>query len=433
MLAAELIRKKRDGAALAPAQIKEFISGYVQGDIADYQAAAMLMAIFFRGMNADETAALARAMMESGRIYHLKTDRPLVDKHSTGGVGDKISLVLAPLAAACGLAVPMVSGRGLGHTGGTLDKLESIPGFQVHLSPQQFEKQVRELGVAMIGQADDFVPADKKLYALRDVTGTVESVPLICSSILSKKAASGARAIAMDVKCGSGAFMASREQAEELARGLIATGRALGLPVSCLITNMDAPLGRTIGNAIEVREAVETLHGADTGTVRELSLQLVAEMLLLADATTAHADALAKAKANLDNGNALEIFRQITKAQNGDVGVIDEPAKLEIAPKAAEYTAAEEGYLEVADCREIGLAALALGAGRRKLSDKIDPSVGLQMEAKPGVKVAKGEPLVTIFAPASAQLDECLQHLDAAFRVTDSMPSPQPLIIEKLQ
>lgn len=432
MLPAEIIRKKRNGGKLSADEIQEFISAYVSGDIPDYQVSALLMAIFFKGLDPDETAALTQTMMNSGRTYTLPADRPLVDKHSTGGVGDKVSLILAPLAAVCGLSVPMVSGRGLGHTGGTLDKLESIPGFNIHLSPEQFERQVGELGVAMIGQSDDFVPADKKLYALRDVTATVESIPLICASILSKKAASGARGIVMDVKCGTGAFMQTLNDARALAQGLVATGTALGLPVRAVLTDMNQPLGRCIGNALEVEESVACLRGEGPADLHEITIELTAEMLVLGGAEADLKSARATAEKKIASGEAYERFVQMVERQGGDIAVVEDPARLPQAKHSSDYVAAQDGYFQVQDCRAIGIAALTLGAGRRKTSDSIDPATGIRMQVRIGDKVAAGQPLATILYNHEDSLDECRTHLDQALAVVD-MPSAAPqLIMDKL-
>lgn len=431
MLPAEIIRKKRDGGVLSADEISSFIGGYVAGEVQDYQASALTMAIFFQGLTPQETAELTRAMMTSGVTYSLDVDRPLIDKHSTGGVGDKVSLILAPLAAACGLAVPMVAGRGLGHTGGTIDKLESIPGFNVNLSTKAFYAQVQNIGVALVGQSEDFVPADRKLYALRDVTATVESIPLITSSILSKKAASGAKGIVMDVKCGSGAFMSSLDGARELAGGLVSTGEALGLPVRCLITDMNQPLGRAIGNGLEVIESIECLQGGGPPDLRELVLELVAEMLLLGNIEASTDQALRRATSALDNGSAWEVFRQMVQQQGGDLAPLDTPSKLIEGVQHTDFVAEQDGYLTINNCREIGIAGLLLGAGRRTMSDVIDPAVGLIMQKKAGEKVAPGEPLVTIFYRDETQLQQCRQQLKQAIGITPQPPSLQPLIIER--
>lgn len=432
MIPAEFIRLKRDGAALPPEDLTRFIADYVAGRIPDYQVSALLMAIFFNGMTARETAALARAMMESGHTYSFEgIDRPVIDKHSTGGVGDKVSLVLAPLAAACGLAVPMVSGRGLGHTGGTLDKLEAIPGFRIGLPEADFIKQVRDLGVAMIGQSDDFVPADKRLYALRDVTATVESVPLICASILSKKAASGARGIVMDVKCGTGAFMNNLDAARELADGLIETGESLDLPVKAVLTAMDVPLGREIGNALETREAIECLRGGGPMDLRMLCVELVSDMVLLGQLELDEVAARRRTLDALESGRALQLFAKMVERQGGDARVTDDPHLLAVAPHRVDYPAETAGVLNVIDCRELGLAALVLGAGRRSAEDSVDHAVGLTMLVNAGDTVEKGQPLVAIHCRDESRLDECRRHLSRALSVDESAKDRLPLIVER--
>lgn len=432
MIAAEIIRKKRDGEQLSSSELTDLIGGYLTGKVTDYQISAFLMTIFFRGMTSRETADLTRVMMESGITYKLKTDRPLMDKHSTGGVGDKVSLILAPLAAACGLADPMVAGRGLGHTGGTLDKLESIPGFSVNLTAAQFEAQVAELGVAMIGQSDDFVPADKRLYALRDVTATVESIPLICASILSKKLASGTHGLVMDVKTGTGAFMADLENARALARALTETGQALGMPVRCLITDMNQPLGNAIGNANEVVESIDCLRGGGPADLREITLALATEMLLLAGVDSEETAARTRAETALDDGSAWEIFRQLVSRQGGDVAAIDDPRKLPQASHSKVIPATRAGYLNITDCRRFGVAALVLGAGRRQASDPVDPAVGIVLHKKHGDPVAAGEPLATIAYNSEALLPEAERLLTEAWQVDDAAPELNPLIWEKL-
>jgi pyrimidine-nucleoside phosphorylase len=418
---AELIIKKRDGGELSREEIASFIKGYVDGSVADYQMAAMAMAIFWRGMTPAETGELTLQMMASGDTYDLSDlGRPLVDKHSTGGVGDKISLILAPLAAACGLGVPMVSGRGLGHTGGTLDKLESIPGFRIGLEFAEFKKVLQEIGVCMIGQTDNFVPADKKLYALRDVTGTVESIPLITGSILSKKFASGAQALVMDVKYGSGAFMNTREKAEALARSLSSTGEAAGRPVKCVLSDMGQPLGAAVGNTLEVLESLDLLRGSGPKDIRDLTLQLVADMIVLGKLAKTDADALALATKKLDDGSAMKIFRRMIALQSGDPTVCDGPtlgwsgrwaedqtpkldlAKLnagsmKIASQKSVVQAPKSGRVESFDTRAVGLASCVVGAGRQKTTDSVDHGVGIIVHARLGDAVSQGGPLYTLY------------------------------------
>ena len=434
MRAVDIIIRKRDGAALAAADIRGFINGYLAGEIADYQASAFLMAVFLKGLDPAETAALTDAMMRSGDVYDLD---PLglgitVDKHSTGGVGDKISLILAPLVAACGVAVPMVSGRGLGHTGGTLDKLQAIPGFRIDLTRDEFFDQLKSLGVAMIGQTDNFVPADKKLYALRDVTGTIESVPLICASILSKKVASGAHALVMDVKCGSGAFMDTPDRARTLARGLVDVGRALGRPVRAVITDMNQPLGRLIGNSMEVIEAIDCLKGGGPADVRDLTLELAGEMLALGGKVPDAVAGKATATAALEDGRAWARFREMVIAQGGDVSAVDDPSKLPVPPDHLDFPAYRSGYLSSIDVRSVGNSTVVLGAGRARTTDRIDPSVGMEVLARIGDRVKRGQPLVRIFHNAGRGLQDCLDRLSNSYVIVEEPVAMPPLVIERL-
>jgi pyrimidine-nucleoside phosphorylase len=437
MRAVELIIKKRDGGCLSREELEFLIRGYLAGTIEDYQMSAWLMAVFLRGMTAAETADLTRAMMHSGETYRWprRNGRRPVDKHSTGGVGDKVSLALAPLAAACGVPVPMVSGRGLGHTGGTLDKLESIPGFQVRVERQQFERQLADIGVVMAGQTDNFVPADKRLYALRDVTGTVESVPLICASILSKKAASGAEALVMDVKCGSGAFMKTLDHARELACGLIDTGESLGLPVRVMITDMSQPLGRLVGNALEVMEAIDCLQGGGPADLRELVIEQAAVMICLAQEREGADDLAAareKARANLDGGAGWEKFLALVEAQGGDPRALEDTKRLDISPDQTVLTAGQAGWVQAMDCAGIGGAAVVLGAGRNRLKDPVDPGVGLEMLVRLGDRVEAGTPLVRVWHRAGRGLEDCLTRLRSAIIVGAQPATAPPLIIERL-
>ncbi|MGI8908070.1 MAG: thymidine phosphorylase [Candidatus Sumerlaeaceae bacterium] len=430
----DLIIKKREGYPLTADEFEMFISAFVREEVADYQAAAFLMAAFTRGLDFEETAGLTRAMMNSGETYDL-TGLGLsrsVDKHSTGGVGDKISLILAPLIGACGVPVPMVSGRGLGHTGGTLDKLESIPGFNVSLSREQFFAQLKKIGVAMIGQSDKFVPADKKLYALRDVTGTVESVPLICASIMSKKVASGAQALVMDVKCGSGAFMPTLERARELAHGLTGVGQALGRPVRALITDMNQPLGKMIGNSLEVIESIDCMKGGGPADVRELTLELAAEMLILGDKALTHQEARTVAEGALDSGEAWQKFREMVQMQGGDVSFIDDPAKLDVSTERFDFAADTDGYLTAVDCRGIGNAAVVLGAGREKTTDDVDYGVGFEMHVRIGDEVKVRTPLITIYHRGGPALEDCKARLRAAFTIGPTKAEPRPLVLERV-
>jgi pyrimidine-nucleoside phosphorylase len=402
-----LIRKKRDGQRLTDEELRAFIAGTSDGSIPDYQVSAMLMAIFFRGLDGGELAVWADAMLRSGDIIDLSSlDRPKVDKHSTGGVGDKISLPLAPAVAACGAAVPMVSGRGLGHTGGTLDKLESIPGFRVQLPIEQFVDQVRRIGVCLIGQTDRVAPADRRLYALRDVTATVESIPLIASSIMSKKLAEGIDALVLDCKVGDGAFMKSRADAVQLARAIQSIGASARVRVTAVLTNMDAPIGRLVGNAVEVAESIQVMGGGGPADTRELTVTLGAEMLVLAGLASDADDGRARVARALDDGSALEVFRQVVEAQGGDPRVVDDPGG--VLPQATRRTpvlAAEAGTVRAMAARDIGMAALLLGAGRRRVEDTIDPAAGIELAVHLGDRVERGEPLAFLLSTRAGDGD----------------------------
>ncbi len=426
MSAVEIIRKKRDGHELAPGEIREFVRAAAMGTWPDYQLSALLMAICIRGMTPEETAILTREMADSGTVFDLAAIPGIkVDKHSTGGVGDKVSLVLAPLVAACGAVVPMMSGRGLGHTGGTLDKLEAIPGFRVNLSEAEFKSSLSKLGVAMIGQTAEVAPADKKLYALRDVTGTVESIPLITASILSKKLAEGISGLVMDVKCGRGAFMKSLSQARELAHSIARVGKLNGLNVRAVITDMDAPLGRAVGNSLEVIESIEILRGRGPADLRELCLVFAAEMLDLAGI----ADGVRLASEALDGGTALHKFRQMIEAQGGDPAVVDDPSVLPRAESHTTILAERSGFIIEMDAEAVGLAALELGAGRRRAEDRVDPGVGILVCKKPGESVRAGEAMFEIHHNGPG-LAAAVAHLGRCFRIGDDAPSPRPLVLE---
>jgi pyrimidine-nucleoside phosphorylase len=431
----QLIRKKRDGERLSEPEIRDFIGGVTDGSIADYQAAAMLMAIFLRGLDGEETAVWADAMVRSGDVLDLsRIRRAKVDKHSTGGVGDKISLPLAPAVAACGVAVPMVSGRGLGHTGGTLDKLESIPGFRVDLPVERFAALVDELGVCLIGQTDRIAPADRKLYALRDVTATVESVPLIASSIMSKKLAEGIDGLVLDCKVGSGAFMKTREAARELARAIRGIGLAWGKRVTVVLTEMDAPIGITVGNALEVLESIELMRGGGPADSRELTVRLGAEMLLLGGVASDEADGARRIERALDDGSALEVFRAVVAAQGGDPRVCDQPeAVLPQAPGRQTITAGRAGAVTGIEAEGIGVAALLLGAGRRRKEDRVDPAVGIELLRRVGDQVAAGEALA-ILHHRDRGLAEAAPMVAAAFRIGDEVkPGGTSRILEVLR
>ena len=429
MRAVDVIQRKRDGQELAPAEISAFVDGYTRGAIPDYQASAFAMAVYFKGMTAAETVALTRAMMQTGEVLDLsELPGPKVDKHSTGGVGDKTSLILAPLAAACGVFVPMISGRGLGHTGGTLDKLESIPGFRVGLSLEEFRAVLRKSRLGLIGQTPEIAPADRKLYALRDVTATVESRPLIAASIMSKKMAEGIDALVLDVKTGDGAFMKSFEDSRALAQAMVEIGRGMGKKVAALITDMDQPLGRAVGNALEVVESVETLRGRGPRDLEELSVELAAWMLSLAGAAPSLEAARAKVRDALRSGAGLAKFCEVIELQGGDPRVCDEPARLPGARERVDVPAADGGRVAGIACRAVGHAAMLLGAGRETVDSQIDPAVGLLLHKKVGDPVEKGEPLVTLHVNDRGRLDECVALVRAAFRIAPEAAAPGPLV-----
>ncbi len=435
MRASELIRAKRDGGALSAAEIGFLVDGYASGAIPDYQLAAFCMAVFFRGMDEAETAALTDAMLRSGQVLDL-SDIPgvKVDKHSTGGVGDKVSLALAPIAAACGVVVPMVSGRGLGHTGGTLDKLEAIPGFRVDLPVTRFRELLRKNGACLIGQTAEIAPADRRLYALRDVTATVESIPLIAGSIMSKKLAEGIDGLVLDVKVGRGAFMKRREEAERLARTLAGIGRAMGKRVTALLTNMEQPLGLAVGNALEAAEAIALLGGGGPADLREVTLALCAEMLLLAGAAPDGAAARLRAARAVADGSALARFRRIVEDQGGDPRAIDDPGRLPRAPHQQDVPAPASGVVQSIDAEAIGLAAMALGAGRARVDDRVDPAVGIVLCRKVGEAVERGAPLATLHAAraGSEAVEAVAARVAAAYRLGPDPASPGPLLLDRI-
>ena len=431
MQAVDLIIKKRVGKALSADEIRHMVQGCATGEIPAYQMAAWLMAVYFRGMSFGELAALTEAMTHSGETYDLSAIPGIkVDKHSTGGVGDKVSLVLAPLVAAAGVPVPMVSGRALGHTGGTLDKLEAIPGFNVYLDTNTFYEQVRRIGVAMIGQSDSLVPADRKMYALRDVTGTVESIPLIASSIMSKKIAAGVEALVMDVKTGNGAFLPQAEDAARLARTLVAVGREVGMPIVALLTDMDQPLGYAVGNAVEVAEAIETLKGRGPDDLRELVLVLGAEMLVLGKAAESLAAARGKLVECLDQGKGLEKFAQMVAAQGGDPHIVEDESPLGIGNAGEERLMADRNGVVVGfDTRRIGLASMVLGAGRQTVDDDVDHVVGFFVEKKLGEPVRRGESICRILYRNADKLEQARDLLSEAITIGDG-PVARPELIK---
>lgn len=424
MTVVELIERKRDGGRLKPTEWSALMSSYATGEVPDYQIAALAMAVFFRGMDDGETEALMLAMLASGRrleLGHLKV--PRVDKHSTGGVGDKVSIVLAPLVAACGIAVPMMSGRGLGHTGGTLDKLESIPGFRTRLTLDEAAKQVERIGCALIGATREIAPADRKFYALRDATGTVEAVPLIAASIMSKKLAEGLTGLVLDVKTGAGAFMPKLDDAIRLARMMIALGERHGCPTVALLTDMDAPLGAACGNALEIDEAVHALRGEGPDDLQEVTLALAVEMLLVAGVASDRDAARGQAGRALASGAALTRFREIVQAQGGHPGVVDDPAAhLPRAPIIAPFEAPRAGIVQRMEPRTIGRAITTLGGGRTRIEDEIDPAVGFVFSVRPGARVEKGQPLATIHARDTETLAAAREALTRAIVLGDEAP-----------
>ena len=402
--AIDVIRKKRDGGELSQNEIASLVNAYTKGDIPDYQASAWLMAVVLRGMTRPETAALTDTMLRSGEVLDLSSlHGKKVDKHSTGGVGDKTSLVLAPLAAAAGVVVPMISGRGLGHTGGTLDKLESIPGFNVNLTVAQFRRVLETCGCAMIGQTAEIAPADRKFYALRDVTGTVESPYLICASIMSKKLAEGIDALILDVKTGSGAFMKSEKDAAFLAELMVETGERMGKQVVALITDMDQPLGCLIGNALEVVEVVEVLRGEGPEDLRQLCLELAGWMLHLGGVSDTVAAGKERGEKLIDTGKALDKFRRMVELQGGDPRTIDDPKKLPVARHTMIVSSPKSGYLTAVQCEQVGTACVILGGGRERKEDSVDPAVGIELHKKVGDAVSSGEPLATIYYNAETR------------------------------
>jgi pyrimidine-nucleoside phosphorylase len=421
MLVSALIERKRDGGVLAPGEWRGLLAAYVAGRVPDYQMSALCMAIVWRGLATEELGVLTDAMLSSGaRLAWEGIDRPVVDKHSTGGVGDKTSLLLAPMLAACGVAVPMISGRGLGHTGGTLDKLAAIPGFRTALTLPEATAQVRRIGAAMLGQSDEICPADRKLYALRDVTGTVASVPLIAASIMSKKLAEGLDALVLDVKRGSGAFLADDARAIGLARTMVALGESAGCRTVAVVTAMDRPLGFACGNALEVEEAIAGLRGEGPADLMTVTRALGAELLCAAGVAADVPAAQARLAQVLRSGAALERFRLIVEAQGGNPAVIDDPAALPQAPCRAVYEAPVAGVITTVAPRPIGYGVIALGGGRTRLEDDVDPAVGFVITVKPGQRVARDEPLATIHARDEAGLAAGRRALDEAITIGDA-------------
>jgi thymidine phosphorylase len=420
--AVDLIRAKRDGRELTARQIEWLVDGYVAGEIPDEQVASWLTAVYFQGMSPGELAVMTRAMVASGEVLDLSgLSRPTVDKHSTGGVGDKVSLVLAPLVASLGAVVPQMSGRGLGHTGGTLDKMESIPGWRSHLTPQEIAAQLEAVGCVICAAAESLAPADRKLYALRDVTATVESIPLIASSIMSKKIAEGTSALVLDVKVGSGAFMADRERATQLARAMVGLGQSAGMKVAALLTSMDVPLGRAVGNALEVEEAVEVLNGRGPADLVEVTLALAREMLELAGLD-------GDPESALQDGSALGAWRAMVQAQGGDPD-----APLPVARVVEPWEADRSGHLARLDARGVGVAAWRLGAGRARKQDTVSSTAGVRCLVKPGEPVEKGEAILELHTDEAERMDHAREALEGAIEISDEVRAgPAPLVLGRI-
>ena len=433
MRAVDLIRKKRDSGEHSREEIDFLISGYTRGDIPDYQMAAWLMATWIRGLNRSETAALTEAMLYSGEVVNLdRIPGKKVDKHSTGGVGDKTSLILAPIVAAGGLTVPMISGRGLGHTGGTLDKLESIPGFNVNLSLEQFFNVLRECGMGLIGQTAEIAPADKKIYALRDATSTVENIGLICASIMSKKLAEGIDALVLDVKTGSGAFMKREEDAVRLAELMVETGQRMGKKVVALITDMNQPLGRMAGHSNEIAECIDVLSGGGPTDLVELSIELSAWMFFLGERTKTLDDGRHLAEKMIATGQAKEKFKQGIRLQGGDERVIDHPQLLPQARSRADVASPSAGFIAATNCEQLGTALATLGGGREKKEDTIDHAVGLQFHKRIGDRVEKGEPLATIHYNSGAKLAEAKSLIANSYQIGEAAPREKLPLIRRI-
>jgi pyrimidine-nucleoside phosphorylase len=434
MRAVDVIAKKRDGAALSRDEIGFFVSGVTAGSLPDYQAAALLMAIVVRGMTPQETAWLTDAMVASGvRIDLSALPGVKVDKHSTGGVGDKTSLILAPLAAACGVPVPMMSGRGLGHTGGTLDKLEAIPGFRVALSIDEMKAALAAVGCAMIGQTAQIAPADKKLYALRDATATVESIPLISASIMSKKVAEGIDALVLDVKTGSGAFMKTEADSRQLAESLVSIGNASGVRTEAVITAMDQPLGQAVGNALEVIECVEVLKGGGPPDLVDVSIELTSRMLVAGRVAADRTAGNQKARETIASGAGLERFRRIVERQGGDPRIVDDYSRLPGAPSRHLVTAPRAGYVTRVDAELVGRASVALGAGRDRMEDAVDPAVGIVVKAKVGDEVRSGDPILELHYRDRGKLESAISRARHAIAIGERRPQSRPLIVAEVR
>ncbi len=433
MIPYRLIRSKRDGAPLTREEMRALLDGFAAGDVPDYQMAAFLMATYFRGLDATELDTLVAAVIDSGVTVRFPDDgRRRIDKHSTGGVGDKVSLVLAPLVASLGVQVPMISGRGLGHTTGTVDKLEAIPGFRTQLDLAAFRRQVLDLGCALVGQTDELTPLDGRLYALRDVTATVDAIPLMAASIMSKKIAEGVDGLVLDVKRGGGAFLPELDDALELGRTMIRIGASHGVDVVALVTAMDRPLGRAVGNAVETAEAVRTLTGDGPEDLVEVTLALAAEMLMLGDAAPGRPEALERARTALEDGRAAAMMRRIIEAQGGDPGVVDDPDRLPRAPVTRVVTAEAGGRVHAVDARALGEAVLALGGGRRAMDAGIDPAVGFVLDVRPGSELEVGAPLGRVLAATEDDAEEGARALRGAVTLDDGQTEPLPLVSHRI-
>jgi pyrimidine-nucleoside phosphorylase len=431
--AVELIEHKRDGGTLSPDEISWLIDGYTGGSVTDYQMSAMAMAVFINGLEPDELAAWTAAMLHSGDVLDFSDiDRPKIDKHSTGGVGDKVSIPLAPMVAACGVAIPMMSGRGLGHTGGTLDKLESIPGFRTALDPQEFRAVLDQCGLVLAGQSERLVPADRKLYALRDASGTVSSIPLIASSIMSKKLAEGLDALVLDVKFGRGAFMEEIARARQLAKTMVEIGTAHEVETVALLTAMDEPLGMAVGNANEIAESIDVMRGGGPPDLVEVTMALGIEMLMLCGTADNHDGAREMLEDTRTSGAALETFAKVIEAQGGNPSVVDDPSLLPSAPRSTEISVEQDGYLSTCDALKIGIGAMRLGAGRERKEDTVDPGVGILLLASVGDHVTAGQPVARLSYRHEARLTEALRVLEGAWTVHDDPVAPTPLIADRI-
>ncbi len=433
MTANELIRKKRNGASLSTDELQFIIDGFVKGTIPDYQMSAFLMATYFRGMNPEETSTFTRLMLHSGEIIDLSSIPGIkVDKHSTGGVGDKISLPLAPIVAACGVPVPMISGRGLGHTGGTLDKLESIPGFNTSLSIAEYKRVIAQVGLVMIGQTKEIAPADKKMYALRDVTATVECIPLIAGSIMSKKLAEGIDALVLDVKTGRGAFMPTYERAVELATALVGIGNSFGKETVGFITDMNQPLGYNIGNWLEVVESVECLQGRDVSDIMEVTYALGGMMVVLGKKATSLKEGMERCREVVRNGKAYEKFRQLVTLQGGDVSFVEHPEKYDRSKFSQEIKATQRGFVNFIDSLELGFTGISLGAGRTRVDDLIDPKAGIVLKKKVGDAVSPGDVLAILHTDKENIVEEAAARIGRAFSSAPEKPPITPIVISQV-